>query len=528
MPGEQARDHAGGADPGRHRRHGRGQLHRPPGRPRRRRRLAPRAGSATTPRRRRRFVTTEPIGHDGLDAAQQPPDGQADLRLHDDQLRPGDRTAISNGVLVANAPTRPTAEFAGPDNGRRPRGSRTWNWHSPEPIANYLVENSVGHYDNGYDDGVAADRRSDVLYYEFQASHGIAAGPQGRPTRRSWTAGRHHALPGARSTGRSRSTPTASSSALPSACFEEEMQTKIIVRRRRRSTPRHVQPREHAPVVGRQRLREPAPRSRSSRRARRTCRVLPGDGARRGQRGRRPGHAGRRRGVRGQPGQPASTRATTRRSTLLDRAPSNPTSSTLFAQLEHLHAARARPTSRCARSSARTTSTTRCKEIQHDFGGGSISETQMEDRVPQVHAEPDAGLPRRSSTSSSSSGGTRPTRPAAAATSRRSPARACAGGGFYDANGGCSKQLPPVSTLTVTGRKVGDWYGGTPRPTLVFAAHGRRHAAVQPRRRRLRQLHRPGHAVRRHAHGRLPLARRPGQPGGRPDGRRSRSTPPAR
>jgi hypothetical protein len=25
-----------------------------------------------------------------------------------------------------------------------PAGSWTWHWHSPEPIANYLVENSIG------------------------------------------------------------------------------------------------------------------------------------------------------------------------------------------------------------------------------------------------------------------------------------------------------------------------------------------------------------------------------------------------
>ena len=48
--------------------------------------------------------------------------------------------------------------------------------------------------------------------------------------------------------------------ALPRASFEEEMQTKIVVRRRhdRRRPghePRHVRAREHAPVVGRQRRR---------------------------------------------------------------------------------------------------------------------------------------------------------------------------------------------------------------------------------------------------------------------------------
>ena len=53
---------------------------------------------------------------------------------------------------------------------------------------------------------------------------------------------------------------------------------------------------------------------------------------------------------------------------------------------------RARPTSRCGRSSARTTSTTRRTEIQHDYGGGSIIAPQRDRDLPQVHAEPVARL----------------------------------------------------------------------------------------------------------------------------------------
>ena len=49
------------------------------------------------------------------------------------------RTAISNGRLVDFTNNVPDANFAG--------GSRTWHWKSPEPIANYLVENSVGNFD---------------------------------------------------------------------------------------------------------------------------------------------------------------------------------------------------------------------------------------------------------------------------------------------------------------------------------------------------------------------------------------------
>jgi len=34
-----------------------------------------------------------------------------------------------------------------PSDPRFPAGSTTWQWHSPEPVASYLVENSVGAYD---------------------------------------------------------------------------------------------------------------------------------------------------------------------------------------------------------------------------------------------------------------------------------------------------------------------------------------------------------------------------------------------
>ena len=49
------------------------------------------------------------------------------------------RTAISNGRLIGFTDNAPDADFPG--------GSRTWHWKSAEPIANYLVENSIGNYE---------------------------------------------------------------------------------------------------------------------------------------------------------------------------------------------------------------------------------------------------------------------------------------------------------------------------------------------------------------------------------------------
>jgi aminopeptidase N len=48
------------------------------------------------------------------------------------------RTVLANGVLVSVKHNPASGEFPG--------GSVTWNWHSPAPVASYLVEDSVGNY----------------------------------------------------------------------------------------------------------------------------------------------------------------------------------------------------------------------------------------------------------------------------------------------------------------------------------------------------------------------------------------------
>ena len=55
----------------------------------------------------------------------------------------------------------------------QPAGSATWKWHMPDPVQNYLVENSVGHYNNGYDDGVHGGVKigaDGTLFYEYQSA----------------------------------------------------------------------------------------------------------------------------------------------------------------------------------------------------------------------------------------------------------------------------------------------------------------------------------------------------------------------
>ena len=88
----QARDHAVGADPQRHRLQRDGQLHRPPGRPPvadRHRGLVPQRHG----RRRGRDGHLRADRHGGVDPAQQPPVGQADVRhlRHGHQGQAGDR-----------------------------------------------------------------------------------------------------------------------------------------------------------------------------------------------------------------------------------------------------------------------------------------------------------------------------------------------------------------------------------------------------------------------------------------------------
>jgi hypothetical protein len=129
------------------------------------------------------FVTTEPMGTEDWMPLNDHPTSKPTFDFT--TITNIDRTAISNGQLVSSTTNPTDARFPGaagdpaatPPIPAQPAGSITWKWHMPNPVQDYLVENSVGHYSNGYDDGVhggvkiAADG---VLYYEFQSA-GVAA-----------------------------------------------------------------------------------------------------------------------------------------------------------------------------------------------------------------------------------------------------------------------------------------------------------------------------------------------------------------
>src|SRR5207244_9576763 len=101
------------------------------------------------------FVTTEPVGSEDWMPLNDYP---AAKPLYDfsDTVSAG-KTVLANGVLVSVKRNPASAEFPG--------GSVTWNWHSPAPVASYLVENSVGNYH-------LTERAADngTKYFEAQAS----------------------------------------------------------------------------------------------------------------------------------------------------------------------------------------------------------------------------------------------------------------------------------------------------------------------------------------------------------------------
>jgi hypothetical protein len=111
------------------------------------------------------FVTTEPLGTMAWMPLNNHPTVKPTYDFYDtlnyDPAASSNRVAIGNGRLISTVVNPADAAF--------PTGSRTFHWKSPEPIASYLVENSMGFY--SLDERFA---NSGVIYYEAQAD-GIAA-----------------------------------------------------------------------------------------------------------------------------------------------------------------------------------------------------------------------------------------------------------------------------------------------------------------------------------------------------------------
>jgi len=168
------------------------------------------------------FVTTEPVGTASWMPLNNYPTAKPTYDFYD-TVNVG-KTAIANGELVGAslgstyAPVGPTSVNA-PD-ANFPAGSWTWHWHSPETVANYLVENSIGSYDL-----TARVAASGIQFYEAQGSSITAA----RKAINKTAMDNQEDITSFQTTfnGRYPFTTAGVVVGIPPASFEEEMQTKI-------------------------------------------------------------------------------------------------------------------------------------------------------------------------------------------------------------------------------------------------------------------------------------------------------------
>jgi hypothetical protein len=82
------------------------------------------------------FVTTEPVGTEDWMPLNDFPSAKPTYDFYDTVT--AGRTVLANGILVSRQANPPDTLF--------PHGSVSWHWHMAGRVASYLVENSVGHY----------------------------------------------------------------------------------------------------------------------------------------------------------------------------------------------------------------------------------------------------------------------------------------------------------------------------------------------------------------------------------------------
>jgi peptidase M1-like protein len=170
------------------------------------------------------FVTTEPVGNQAWMPLNNHPSAKPTYDVYD--TVPVGKTAIGPGELVGFTPptgppgseATPNPTAVNPPDANFPGGSWLWHWHSPEPIASYLVENSIGSYDL-----IARLGADGVQYFQGQGSaitrkaiNKIAMDNQEDIT--TFQRIFNGAYP---------FTTAGVVVGIPSASFEEEMQTKI-------------------------------------------------------------------------------------------------------------------------------------------------------------------------------------------------------------------------------------------------------------------------------------------------------------
>jgi len=156
------------------------------------------------------FVTTEPVASEDWMPLNNHPSAKPTYDIYD--TVPLGKTAIGNGELVSQLVNLPDANF--------PAGSTTWHWHSPEGIASYLVENSIGSYDLS-----VRIPSSGIQYYEAQD----LAIPKNRAAANKTIMDMQEDVLNFQSpfNGPYPFTTDGVVIGVPNAGFEEEMQTKI-------------------------------------------------------------------------------------------------------------------------------------------------------------------------------------------------------------------------------------------------------------------------------------------------------------
>ena len=157
------------------------------------------------------MVTSEPTGTEAWMPLNNHPSVKPTYDIYDTVTK--GKLAIGPGRLVSSGDNAADANF--------PAGSTSYHWKSSEPIANYLVENSVGNFDYSFRDGA-----NDVVYFEAQDSAIAAA----RKALNKVAMDQQEAITHFQEqfSGPFPFNANGIVVALPRASFEEEMQTKIV------------------------------------------------------------------------------------------------------------------------------------------------------------------------------------------------------------------------------------------------------------------------------------------------------------
>lgn len=160
------------------------------------------------------FVTTEPVGTEDWMPINNHPSVKPTYDFYD-TVNLG-KQAIANGELISSVDD--------PNDTTIPGGTSTWHWRMPEHIANYLITNSIGSYDlSSYIPTTGAN--AGVVYYEAQASSITATKKATNKAIMDTQADITDFQ--TKFNGKFPFSTNGVIIGIPSASFEEEMQTKI-------------------------------------------------------------------------------------------------------------------------------------------------------------------------------------------------------------------------------------------------------------------------------------------------------------